>query len=134
MAGAPFSAGSPPPPRRPARRGGAAALTGATVFVKYENMHPTGAFKERGAANKLMSLAPDERRRGVIAMSAGNHAQAVAYHARRFGIPATIVMPAATPLVKVESTKAHGATVILQGESLSDAAEQAQALAKERGF
>jgi threonine dehydratase len=61
-------------------------LTGATVFVKHENMHPTGAFKERGAANKLASLSPEDRRRGVIAMSAGNHAQAVAYHARRLGI------------------------------------------------
>src|SRR5918994_7388337 len=96
-------------------------LTGATVFVKHENMHPTGAFKERGAVNKLASLGEDERRRGVIAMSAGNHAQAVAYHAKRFGVPATIVMPATTPLVKVESTRAHGAAVILHGESLTEA-------------
>ncbi|MDF3062639.1 MAG: threonine ammonia-lyase [Microvirga sp.] len=107
-------------------------LTGATVFVKHENMHPTGAFKERGAVNKLASLTDDERRRGVVAMSAGNHAQAVAYHAGRFGIPATIVMPAATPLVKVESTRAYGATVILHGESLSDAADRAGSLAGER--
>jgi threonine dehydratase len=107
-------------------------LTGATVFVKHENMHPTGAFKERGAVNKLASLTDDERRRGVVAMSAGNHAQAVAYHAGRFGIPATIVMPAATPLVKVESTRAYGATVILHGESLSDAADCAGSLAGER--
>ena len=75
-------------------------LTGATVCVKHENMQPTGSFKERGAVNNLESLGPDERRRGVIAMSAGNHAQAVAYHARRLGIPATIVMPEGTPLVK----------------------------------
>jgi threonine dehydratase len=109
-------------------------LTGATVFVKHENMHPTGAFKERGAVNKLASLGEDERRRGVIAMSAGNHAQAVAYHAKRFGIPATIVMPATTPLVKVESTRAHGATVILDGETLSDSAVRAQAVAKEKNF
>ena len=109
-----------------------AELTGATVFVKHENMHPTGAFKERGAVNKLASLTDDERRRGVVAMSAGNHAQAVAYHAGRFGIPATIVMPAATPLVKVESTRAYGATVILHGESLSDAADRAGSLAGER--
>jgi threonine dehydratase len=107
-------------------------LTGATVFVKHENMHPTGAFKERGAVNKLASLTEGERRRGVIAMSAGNHAQAVAYHAKRFGIPATIVMPATTPLVKVESTRAHGATVILDGETLSDSAERARALAEEK--
>jgi threonine dehydratase len=107
-------------------------LTGATVFVKHENMHPTGAFKERGAVNKLASLTEGERRRGVIAMSAGNHAQAVAYHAKRFGIPATIVMPATTPLVKVESTRAHGATVILDGETLSDSAERARAIAEEK--
>jgi threonine dehydratase len=109
-------------------------LTGASVSVKHENMHPTGAFKERGAANKLAHLADDERRHGVIAMSAGNHAQAVAYHARRCGIPATIVMPEATPLVKAESTRAHGATVVLHGETLSDAADKAHAIADEKGF
>lgn len=109
-------------------------LTGATVFVKHENMHPTGAFKERGAVNKLASLDADERRRGVVAMSAGNHAQAVAYHARRFGVPATIVMPATTPLVKVESTRAYGAAVLLEGETLADSAETAHALAAEKGF
>src|SRR5205085_134958 len=107
-------------------------LTGATIFVKYENMHPTGAFKERGAANKLASLSQDERRRGVIAMSAGNHAQAVAYHAKRLGVPATIVMPVATPLVKVESTRGYGATVVLEGEGLSDAGERAHAIAAEK--
>ncbi|MGC6575070.1 pyridoxal-phosphate dependent enzyme, partial [Escherichia coli] len=68
-------------------------LTGASVFVKHENMQATGAFKERGALNRLLALSPEERARGVVAMSAGNHAQAVAYHARRLGIPATIVMP-----------------------------------------
>jgi threonine dehydratase len=109
-------------------------LTGATVFVKHENMHPTGAFKERGAANKLASLDEGERRRGVIAMSAGNHAQAVAYHARRLGIPATIVMPETTPLVKAESTRAYGATVVLHGEGLSDSADRAHAIAQEKGF
>jgi threonine dehydratase len=109
-------------------------LTGATVFVKHENMHPTGAFKERGAVNKLASLTEDERRRGVIAMSAGNHAQAVAYHAKRLGIPATICMPATTPLVKVESTRAHRAAVILDGESLSDAEERARTVADERNL
>ena len=81
------------------------ALTGAEVFVKYENLQVTNSFKERGALNKLASLTPAERARGVIAMSAGNHAQAVAYHARRLGIPATIVMPVTTPFVKVEATQ-----------------------------
>src|SRR4051812_10144992 len=109
-------------------------LTGATVFVKHENMHPTGAFKERGAVNKLASLTADERRRGVIAMSAGNHAQAVAYHSQRFRIPATIVMPATTPLVKVESTRSYGATVVLHGETLSDSAERANEIATKEGF
>jgi threonine dehydratase len=107
-------------------------LTNATVFVKYENMHPTGAFKERGAANKLTSLSADERRRGVIAMSAGNHAQAVAYHAKRLGIPATIVMPTATPLVKVESTRSYGATVLLEGEGLAECGERALTIAAEK--
>jgi threonine dehydratase len=104
-------------------------LTGARVFVKHENMQATGSFKERGAITKLESLTADERRRGVIAMSAGNHAQAVAYHAKRLGIPTTIVMPTGTPLVKIENTRAHGARVILHGETLSDAAERAQDIA-----
>jgi threonine dehydratase len=106
------------------------ALTGARVFVKYENMQATGSFKERGAIAKLESLGADARRRGVVAMSAGNHAQAVAYHAKRLEIPATIVMPTATPLVKVENTRAHGARVILHGDTLSEAAERAQDLAQ----
>ncbi|MFL5074974.1 MAG: threonine ammonia-lyase [Microvirga sp.] len=109
-------------------------LTGATVFVKHENMQPTGSFKERGAATKLESLDQAERGRGVIAMSAGNHAQAVAYHAKRLGIPATIVMPALTPLVKVESTRAHGATVVLEGEGLAESGERAHAIAKSEGL
>lgn len=105
-------------------------LTGATVWVKHENMQPTGAFKERGAVNKLSSLTPEERARGVVAMSAGNHAQAVAYHAKRFGIPATIVMPVGTPLVKVENTRAHGAHVVLHGDTLADAGDKALELAR----
>src|ERR671917_2140679 len=109
-------------------------LTGATVLVKHENMQPTGSFKERGALTKLESLNPDERRRGVIAMSAGNHAQAVAYHARRLGIPATIVMPLATPLVKVENTRAHGARVVLHGDTLSDSGETAGEVAAADGL
>jgi threonine dehydratase len=109
-------------------------LTGATVCVKHENMQPTGAFKERGAVNKLSGLDPDQRARGVVAMSAGNHAQAVAYHAKRFGIPATIVMPVGTPLVKVENTRAHGARVILHGQTLVEASEKACALARDEGL
>jgi threonine dehydratase len=104
-------------------------LTGATVCVKHENMQPTGSFKERGAVNKLDRLTADERGRGVIAMSAGNHAQAVAYHAKRRGIPATIVMPVGTPLVKAENTRSHGAKVILHGETLYESAERAREIA-----
>lgn len=109
-------------------------LTGATVLVKHENMQPTGSFKERGAANKLSSLRAEECRQGVIAMSAGNHAQAVAYHAKRLGMPATIVMPEGTPLVKVENTKAHGARVVLFGETLYEAAEKAHSIAEAEGL
>src|SRR5262245_43993199 len=109
-----------------------AALTGAHVGVKYENLQVTNSFKERGAVNKLAALSADERARGVIAMSAGNHAQAVAYHARRLGIPATIVMPVTTPFVKVAATEAHGATVVLDGEAVSDAQLRAEAIEAER--
>ena len=108
------------------------ALTGAEVYVKYENLQVTNSFKERGALNKLASLGDAERGRGVIAMSAGNHAQAVAYHARRLGVPATIVMPVSTPFVKVAATEAHGAKVVLHGETLSDAQARAEAIAAER--
>ena len=109
-------------------------LTGATVLVKHENMQATASFKERGAVNKLLSLTEDETARGVIAMSAGNHAQAVAYHARRFGIPATIVMPETTPLVKVENTRSHGARVVLFGETLYESAQKARELADSEGL
>jgi threonine dehydratase len=95
-------------------------LTGARVVVKYENMQATGAFKDRGAAVKLASLDEGQRKRGVVALSAGNHAQAVALHARRMGVPATIVMPRPTPIVKRENTARHGARVILEGEVLAD--------------
>jgi len=107
-------------------------LTGADVFVKYENLQVTNSFKERGALTKLTSLSVDERGRGVIAMSAGNHAQAVAYHARRLGIPATIVMPVTTPFVKVAATRAHGAEVVLDGEGIAEAQARAEAIAAER--
>jgi threonine dehydratase len=109
-------------------------LTGATIVVKHENMQATGSFKERGALNKLASLDRDQMARGVIAMSAGNHAQAVAYHARRLGIPATIVMPVGTPLVKAENTRSHGARVVLHGETLSDSAEHAAELVEREGL
>jgi threonine dehydratase len=109
-------------------------LTGATVFVKHENMQPTGSFKERGALNRLLALTAAERARGVVAMSAGNHAQAVAYHAARLGIPATIVMPAVTPLVKAENTRGHGAEVVLEGDTLADSEVVARRLAAERGL
>jgi threonine dehydratase len=110
------------------------ALTGATVYVKYENLQVTNSFKERGALNKLASLSADERRRGVIAMSAGNHAQAVAYHAARLAIPATIVMPVTTPIVKTEATRAHGAEIVLDGETLVEAQARAETIARERGL
>jgi threonine dehydratase len=110
------------------------ALTGAEVVLKLETLHPTGSFKERGALNKLKSLSPEERAAGVIAMSAGNHAQGVAYHAKRLGIPATIVMPEGTPFTKVERTEAHGATVVLRGEGLGEARRAADIIAAERGL
>jgi threonine dehydratase len=109
-------------------------LTGASVFVKHENMQPTGSFKERGAVTKLESLTDGERKRGVIAMSAGNHAQAVAYHARRLGIPATIVMPDSTPLVKAENTRSYGARVILDGETLYESAAHAREIGEREGL
>jgi threonine dehydratase len=96
-------------------------ITGADVWVKFENLQFTGSFKERGALNKLLQLTDDERRRGVICASAGNHAQALAYHAARLGVPAVIVMPRPTPQVKVEQTRGHGAEVILEGEVFDDA-------------
>ena len=110
------------------------ALTGAEVFVKYENLQVTNSFKERGARTKLASLTAAERERGVIAMSAGNHAQAVAYHAALLGISATIVMPVTTPFVKVAATKAHGARVLLDGETISEAQARAETEARERGL
>ena len=110
------------------------ALTGAQVAVKYENMQVTNSFKERGALNKLTSLRAAERACGVIAMSAGNHAQAVAYHAQRLGIPATIVMPVTTPFVKVDATRAHGAEIVLHGETVADAQIRAEAMAGDRGL
>ena len=105
-------------------------LTGAQVFLKFENLQFTASFKERGALNKLLSLSADERRRGVIAMSAGNHAQAVAYHAARLGIPAVIVMPKGSPNTKVKNTQVHGAEVLLEGDSLHEAGRHAMERAR----
>jgi threonine dehydratase len=107
------------------------SITGAELWLKLESLQFTSSFKERGAANKLSMLTADERKRGVIAMSAGNHAQGVAYHAERLGIAATIVMPKTTPFVKVSRTRHHGARVILEGETLSDAAAFAHKLAEQ---
>ncbi|MBV8752291.1 MAG: threonine ammonia-lyase [Hyphomicrobiales bacterium] len=109
-------------------------LTGARVYVKYENLQVTNSFKERGALTKLASLSAEERNRGVIAMSAGNHAQAVAYHAARLSVPATIVMPEQTPFVKIAATEAHGAAVVLEGETIAEAHVRADRLARERGL
>jgi threonine dehydratase len=107
-------------------------LAGCEVYLKLETMQSTGSFKERGALNKLLTLGVAERRAGVVAMSAGNHAQGVAYHARRLGIPATIVMPAGTPFTKIDRTEALGATVVLKGDNLVDARRAADTLARER--
>jgi threonine dehydratase len=104
-------------------------LTGAEIFLKFENLQFTASFKERGALNKLLSLSAAERSRGVIAMSAGNHAQAVAYHAARLGIPALIVMPKGSPNTKIRNTQIHGAQVVLEGENLFEAGKHARALA-----
>lgn len=98
-------------------------LFDAEIWLKFENLQFTASYKERGALNKLLSLTEEERANGVIAMSAGNHAQGVAYHAHRLGIPATIVMPAGTPTIKVENTRSHGATVILEGNAFEDASQ-----------
>ena len=107
-------------------------ITGANIYLKFENHQFTASFKERGALNKLASLTTDERKRGVIAASAGNHAQGVSHHATRLGIPSTIVMPKFTPNVKVEMTQRHGATVVLHGENFDEAKAHALMLAEER--
>jgi threonine dehydratase len=101
----------------------------ADIWLKFENLQFTASFKERGALNTLLQLAPEERQRGVIAMSAGNHAQGVAYHAGQLGIPTTIVMPAFTPNMKVTHTRGHGAKVVLHGNTLAEAGAEALRLA-----
>ena len=109
-------------------------LAGAEVWLKFENLQFTASFKERGALNKLATLGEAERQRGVIAMSAGNHAQGVAYHAARLGVRAVIVMPRGTPNTKVRSTQVHGAEVILVGDTLADAARHARDLQARDGL
>jgi len=109
-------------------------LTGAEVWLKFENLQFTASFKERGALNKLLSLGDTERRRGVIAMSAGNHAQGVAYHAARLGMRAVIVMPRGTPNSKIKGTQVHGAEVIIEGDTLADASRHAHELAAQEGL
>ncbi len=109
-------------------------ITGAEIFLKFENLQYTASFKERGACNKLAQLSGDERRRGVIAMSAGNHAQGVAYHAQRLGLRAVIVMPRFTPGVKIERTRGFGAEVVLHGDTLEQSRSHALELAKAEGL
>jgi threonine dehydratase len=109
-------------------------LTGATVYLKFENLQFTAAYKERGALNKLCQLDAGAQARGVIAASAGNHAQGLAYHGARLGIPVTIVMPRTTPNVKVSQTEGHGASVILHGENVDESLAYARELSSERGL
>src|SRR3569833_2979326 len=109
-------------------------VIGAEVWLKFENLQFTAAYKERGALNKLLQLTPEERARGVIAASAGNHAQAGAYHAKRLGIPAKIVMPSATPTIKVTQTEGHGAQVVQYGALVDDAYAKAREREAECGY
>jgi threonine dehydratase len=109
-------------------------ITGAKVWVKFENFQFTASYKERGALNRMLQLTEDERRRGVIAASAGNHAQGLAYHGQRLGVPVTIVMPRGTPFVKVQQTRDFGANVVMEGDSYDVAAQHAIALHDERGL
>lgn len=109
-------------------------IAGCDIHLKFENLQFTASFKERGALNKLLSLTAEQKKRGVVAMSAGNHAQGVAYHAGRLGIPATIVMPEGTPFTKVKHTKDFGARVVLDGPTLSQSFARALVIAKEEGL
>ncbi len=116
------------------RADGLSRLTGAEIYIKYDHLQATGAFKERGAANRIALLSPSERKAGVVAMSAGNHAQAVARHAKLAGIKATIVMPKHTPATKVTRTASWGAQVVLHGDTLAEAAAEARRLEAEDGL
>ncbi len=119
-------------PTRHSRR--LSQLTGAEVWVKFDNLHFTGSFKERGALNRLAQMSPEERARGVVAASAGNHAQALAYHGGRLGMPVTIVMPHGTPFVKIDGTRQHGATVVIEGEDFSGSTAHAKMLSDTEGY
>ena len=119
--------------RTPCRRSRTLSeITGAEVWVKFENLQFTAAYKERGALNKLLQLGENVRARGVIAASAGNHSQGLAYHAARLGIPVTIVMPKATPFMKVQQTRAHGAEVVIEGDGYDEAAAKARQICADR--
>lgn len=109
-------------------------IFGAEIWLKFENLQFTASFKERGALNRMLTLSDDERAKGVIAVSAGNHAQGVAYHAQRMGVPAVIVMPRFTPTVKVANTRRFGAEVVLAGDTFDDAKARGYELARERGL
>jgi threonine dehydratase len=109
-------------------------ITGAQVWVKFENQQFTASYKERGALNKLLKLSEAEKARGVIAASAGNHAQGLAYHGQRLGVPVTIVMPRGTPFVKVQQTRDFGAMVVIEGDDYDAACEHAMRLREERGL
>jgi threonine dehydratase len=121
--------------RTPCRRSRTLSeITGADVWIKFENQQFTASFKERGALNKLLQLTPAEQKRGVIAASAGNHAQGLAYHGAQLGVPTVIVMPRATPTVKVEHTRHFGAEVVLEGETYDDADAHARRICEDRGL
>ena len=109
-------------------------LTGAEVWVKYENLHFTASFKERGARNRLCQMNAEEKARGVVAASAGNHASALAYHGQQLGVPVTIVMPHGTPFVKIAKTESFGATVVIEGAGFEDATRHAHKLRDEKGY
>lgn len=109
-------------------------IAGAEIWIKFENLQFTASFKERGVVNRLSALTEEEKARGVIANSAGNHAMALAYHAQRIGAPATIVMPETAPIVKVETTRRFGAKVVLHGETFAEAAERAEQIQKEQNL
>ncbi|MDW8369949.1 MAG: pyridoxal-phosphate dependent enzyme, partial [Geminicoccaceae bacterium] len=108
-------------------------ILGCRLWLKFENLQYTASFKERGALNRLLLMPPEQRGKGVVAMSAGNHAQGLAYHARRLGVPATIVMPLSTPFVKIDNTEKLGAEVVLAGETVDEAAAEARAICARSG-
>src|SRR5437667_9696069 len=109
-------------------------ITGMEIFCKLDNLQRTGSFKERGARNALAQLSTEQKKRGVIAASAGNHAQALAYQGKLLGIPATVVMPKFAPLVKVNNCQKLGATIVLYGKDFSEAKAHAHEIAKEKGL